>query len=140
MPPSTHRQKTQQKNDNDGIVIRFNSQENIGQAAALRFDRHEDEFRKFIGEQKLELDWKNQPWLHVWYNRFFLSHRDEPEYFVSVVKTKDLESKEEFEALVNPETDPLQIILEEDSSPKMSSALQRGQGLRSCSRKRAKFL
>ncbi|WPD23364.1 MAG: FmdE family protein [Candidatus Electrothrix scaldis] len=116
MPPPKPWKKTEQKEDNDGIVIRFNSQENTGQAAALRFDRHEDAFRKFIGEPDLELDWENQPWLHVWYNRFFLRHRDEPEYFVSVVKTKDLASKEEFEALVNPSTNPLEAILGEKSS------------------------
>ncbi|WP_339135478.1 MAG: FmdE family protein [Candidatus Electrothrix sp. GW3-4] len=108
--------KTKQKEKNDGIVIRFNSQENTGQAAALRFDRHEDAFREFIGEPKLELDWKKEPWLHVWYNRFFLSHRDEPKYFVSVVKTKDLESKEEFEALVAPGTNPLEVIIGENAS------------------------
>jgi formylmethanofuran dehydrogenase subunit E-like metal-binding protein len=99
-----------------GIVIRFNSQENTGQAAVLRFDWHEDAFRDFVGEPELELDWKNQSWLHVWYNRFFLSHRNEPEYFISVIKTKDLQSKEDFDALVNLGANPLQEILGPDPS------------------------
>lgn len=123
MPPSKPWQKPEQQEDNDGIVIRFNSRENTGQAAVLRFDRHEDAFRKFIGEPRLDLDWKKEPWLHVWYNRFFLRHHDEPDYFVSVVKTKDLASKEEFEALVNPGTNPLQVILATDTSSEVSSAL-----------------
>lgn len=117
MPSPKPWQRTAQVDDKfDSIIIRFNSEKNTGQAAVLRFDRHEDAFRNFVGEPKLELNWKNQSWQHVWYNRFFVSHRDEPEYFVSVVKTKDLESKDEFETLMKPRSDPLQEILGQNPS------------------------
>ena len=123
MPPAKPWLKTEQKDDNDGIIIRFNSEENTGQAAALRFNRHENAFRKFIGEPRLKLDWNKQPWLHVWYNRFFLSHRDQPDYFVSIKKIKDLKSKEEFEMLIDPGTNPLEAILGAETSSGVNFAL-----------------
>ncbi len=97
-----------------GIVIAFDQSAGKGKAYLLRFDWREDEFRKFVGEPDLKLDWKNQPWLHVWYNRFFFKNAEHIEYFVSVLKEKELGSREDFNRLVNLGANPLKEILGED--------------------------
>lgn len=99
-----------------GIIVRFNHTENTGQAHVLRFDWHEDEFRKFVAEPELKLDWENQPWLHVWYNKFFLRHLDQADHFISVIKVRELKSKSDFDCLVNLGANPLKEILGEDES------------------------
>ncbi len=97
-----------------GIIITFDAGTNTGQAYLLRFDWHEDDFKQFVGMPDLRLDWRNQPWLHVWYNRFFLKHLDQPEEFVAVLRVKRLKSRKDLDRLVNMGTNPLQEMLGQD--------------------------
>ncbi|GBC63336.1 hypothetical protein DENIS_4330 [Desulfonema ishimotonii] len=97
-----------------GIIIRFDSASQTGQAALLRFDWREDDFKQFVGLPDLKLDWKNQPWLHVWYNKFFLSRIDRPEAFVSVLKEKALKSRKDLNRLIKTGANPLKEMLGED--------------------------
>ncbi len=86
-----------------------------GKACLLRFDWQEAEFKKFIEMPDLKLDWKGQPWLHVLYNRFFLSRLDRPELFVSVLKEKPLENQKDLNRLVKMGAKPLAEMLGPDS-------------------------
>lgn len=97
-----------------GIVIVFDFGTNTGRAYLLGFNWHEDEFREFVGIPGLQLDWRNQPWLHVWYNRFFLKHLDNPEKFVSLLKAERLGNRDDLDRLTALGTNPLQVILGQD--------------------------
>jgi formylmethanofuran dehydrogenase subunit E-like metal-binding protein len=99
-----------------GIVIAFDAVKNAGRAYLLRFDWHEDDFKKYINEPDLKIDWKTEPWLHNWYNAFFMEHLQEPDYFVSVVKVKNLENRRDLGSLVRLGANPLKEILGEDES------------------------
>jgi formylmethanofuran dehydrogenase subunit E-like metal-binding protein len=97
-----------------GILIRFNSASQTGDASLLRFDWHEEDFKAFIGKPRLELNWKKDRWLHIWYNRFFLRHLNQPEFFVSILKTKKLNSQQDLNCLVDMGANPLEQILGPD--------------------------
>jgi len=99
-----------------GIIIAFDHIAGKGKAYLLRFDWREDDFRKFVGEPGLKLDWKDQPWLHVWYNKFFFKNSERIEDFVSVLKDRELRSKEDFNRMVGLGANPLQEILGEDKT------------------------
>ena len=98
-----------------GIVIRHNRETDKGKACLLRFDWQEAEFKKFIEMPDLKLDWKTQPWLHVLYNRFFMSRLDRPELFVSVLKEKPLENQTDLNRLIKMGANPLAEMLGPDS-------------------------
>jgi len=97
-----------------GILIRFDGKRRTGQANLLCFDWREDDFKQFVGMPELKLDWKNQPWLHIWYNKFFLSHLDRPGKFVSVLKVKELKSQQDLDRLIKMGANPLAEILGPD--------------------------
>nr|NJM03699.1 hypothetical protein [Desulfobacula sp.] len=76
-----------------GIIIRRDSRAGGGQAWVLAFDWQAKAFRQFAGlEESAPLDWKHQPWLHVVYNRFFTARINSSGDFVSVVRTRKLET------------------------------------------------
>ena len=52
---------------------------------------------KNIGEPDLKLDWKNKPWLHILYNKFFFKNASRIDDFVSIIKEKELGSKADFD-------------------------------------------
>jgi formylmethanofuran dehydrogenase subunit E-like metal-binding protein len=97
-----------------GIIIRYHNGKNIGRAYLLRFDWRENDFKKYAVMPDLKLDWKNHPWLHVEYNRFFLKHLDQPEFFVSILKKKPLENRKDLERLINMGATPLAEMLGQD--------------------------
>ena len=97
-----------------GIIVRFDHQKNVGYAHLLRFDWREDAFKKFINRPDFQISWRGQPWLHVLYNRFFLKHLDEPEFFVSVIREKKLENRRDLERLINLGANPLGEMLGPD--------------------------
>ena len=97
-----------------GIIIRFNSKEKTGTASLLRFDWKEAAFTEYIGRPDFKVNWKGASWLHVLYNRFFMEHLEEPEFFVSVLKEKKLTGKKDLEKLINMGTNPLKEILGPD--------------------------
>ena len=97
-----------------GIIIRFDDIIHMGQACLLCFDWREDDFKQFVEMPDLKLDWKGQPWLHVWYNKFFLKHLDRPENFVSVLKIKELKNQNDLNRLIKMGTNPLEEILGQD--------------------------
>lgn len=99
-----------------GILIRFDGKRQTGQASLLCFDWREEDFKQFVGMPELKLDWQNQPWLHVWYNKFFISHLDSPEKFVSVLKVKDLKSQRDLDRLIKMGANPLAEILGPDEA------------------------
>ena len=102
--------------DLSGIVIRFNGKTGRGRADLLRFDWSWAGFKQFLGEPDLELDWKNQPWLHVWYNKYLFQGDYAPEKFVSVVKTRVLATRADRDALVRLGANPLEVMLGKDVS------------------------
>lgn len=109
-----------------GIVIRRDSKSSGGKAWVLAFDWQTKAFRKFAGIGKTSLDWKNQPWLHVMYNRFFATRLDRPDDFVSVVAARTLDTSEEIQTLIRLGANPLEILLGPDpnwseSNPKPSN-------------------
>ena len=99
-----------------GIVVRYNKETKTGLASVLRFDWREDDFKHFAGEPNLQINWHGMPWLHVLYNRFFMRHLEEPEYFVSLVRTKKLENEREYRALVSLGSNALAELLGPDPS------------------------
>ncbi|EMS81338.1 FmdE family protein [Desulfotignum phosphitoxidans] len=103
-------------NNLGGIVVRKDGPAGGGTAWVLSFDWQWDKFQKFAGLSQDKPDWKNDPWLHVMYNRFFTRHLDRPSEFVSVIKSRKLETKEEVDTLVRLGANPLEILLGKDSS------------------------
>lgn len=99
-----------------GIVIRYDGERKTGTATVLQFEWHEADFKRFIAEPDLQIDWRQMTWLHVWYNRFFLKHLDEPEYFVSPVKSQEIRNEQDYNALVRLGANPLDAILGTDPS------------------------
>lgn len=99
-----------------GIVVRRDGRTGGGQAWVLSFDWRFPEFRQYAGLREGPLDWKNQPWLHVAYNRFLAGRLDRPRDFVSVVKTARLETASEIQDLVRLGANPLEILLGPDTS------------------------
>ena len=97
-----------------GIVIRYCNKQKAGSASVLQFDWREDDFKRFIGEPELQIEWHEMPWLHVLYNRFFMQHLQEPEYFVSLLKAKELKSERDYQALVRLGANPLAELLGPD--------------------------
>lgn len=97
-----------------GIVIRFNEASTTGWAYLLRFDWRESDFKAFIETPELKLDWKNQPWLHACYNRFFMQHCEKPEYFVSVIKRIKLKNRDDLNRLIQMGSNPLEEMLGPD--------------------------
>ncbi len=99
-----------------GIVIRFNSATQSGDAHLLQFDWREDDFKAFIEMPELELNWGKNRWLHVCYNRFFMQNLDQPEKFVSILKSKELTSQQDLNRLVDMGANPLQEMLGPDDT------------------------
>ncbi|CAN2040873.1 Formylmethanofuran dehydrogenase subunit E domain-containing protein [Candidatus Magnetomoraceae bacterium gMMP-15] len=99
-----------------GIIIKFDQKKNIGKAYLLQFKWKEEDFKRFINMPDLKIDWHNMPWLHVWYNKFFLKYLDQPEYFISVLKVKELKNKNDFNALINLGANPLKEMLGQDET------------------------
>jgi formylmethanofuran dehydrogenase subunit E-like metal-binding protein len=97
-----------------GVVVRWDDKAKNGEAWVLSFDWHYAEFRRFLGRPDAKLDWKGQPWLHMAYNRFFLSKLDDPGYFVSILKSKKIEGQEEYNRITAMGANPLDAILGED--------------------------
>lgn len=97
-----------------GIIVRYNKKTQQGKACLLRFDWRETEFKKFVEMPELDMDWKNQPWLHVLYNRFFLSNMDRPEFFVSVMKEMPLANQKDLDRLIKMGANPLAEMLGPD--------------------------
>ncbi len=98
-----------------GIIIQYHKRKNIGRAYLLRFDWQEEHFRKFVGMPELKLDWKNQPWLHILYCRFFLKNLDRPEFFVSVLKEIPLKKRRDLDRLIKLGANPLAEMLGQDN-------------------------
>ncbi len=99
-----------------GIIVRKDGPAAGGQAWVLSFDWQWEAFRKFAGLGKEELDWRSSPWLHAVYNRFLSQYLDQPEKFVSVVKTKTLKTRQDVDALVQLGANPLELLLGRDAS------------------------
>ena len=97
-----------------GIVIRYSDTADNGWAYLLRFDWRWDEFKAFLQMPEVALDWKNQPWLHVCYNRFSMQHLNDPGYFVSVIKRIQLNNQADLGRLINMGANPLQEMLGPD--------------------------
>lgn len=116
--------KTAQKSYDQlgGIIIQYNNKADSGQASLMRFDWQESEFKKFAHLPDGELDWKNQPWLHTIYNRFLMANLANPGKFVSVVKTRKLNNREDLDRLINMGSNPLEEMLGPDPEWKKSSA------------------
>ena len=94
-----------------GIVIRFDNRKNTGKAYVLKFNWQEDAFKQFINRPDFKVEWRGNSWLHVVYNRFFITHQDEPELFVSVVKEKELNNKKDLDRLIRVGANPLAEVL-----------------------------
>lgn len=99
-----------------GIVVRYNSATQSGDATLLQFDWREDDFKAYIQMPELELNWGKNRWLHVCYNRFFMAHLDQPEMFVSILKTKQLTSPQDLNRLTDMGANPLQEMLGPDET------------------------
>lgn len=97
-----------------GIVVRYDKKTNTGTATLLSFDSREAAFKEFVGMPDLTIEWGTLPWLHVLYNRFFLEHLNEPDFFVSVLKEKKLENQNDLDRLINLGANPLAEILGTD--------------------------
>ncbi len=119
--------KTKEKTyDNlGGIVVLFDAEAAKGNAYALRFDWRWDEFKKYIGKPDLALDWKTQPWLHVWYNRFLLKNTERVGDFVSIAKEKTLEGRSDYDRLTQMGANPLKEVLGDDPSWAQNQAERR---------------
>ncbi|MCB2192901.1 MAG: hypothetical protein KQI62_15125 [Deltaproteobacteria bacterium] len=99
-----------------GVVIRWDNQRKTGRAWVLSFDWHNDEFRKYLGKPDLKLDWKGQPWLHMAYDRFFMSRLGQTEHFVSMLKSEPLKGQAQLDRLTRLGANPLGILLGPDPS------------------------
>lgn len=94
-----------------GVVVCYDGKTQKGRAYVLRFDWRHDDFRKYMNEPGLQLDWRGQPWLHNAYDRFFMSMMDKPEAFVSIYKQADINSEKDFQDIVGLGANPLQKLL-----------------------------
>lgn len=99
-----------------GVLIRWDNQRKTGRAWVLSFDWRNDEFRKYLRKPDLKLDWKGQPWLHMAYDRFFMSRLGQPDHFVSVLKSEPLKGQAQLDRLIRLGANPLQILLGPDLS------------------------
>ncbi len=97
-----------------GVIIKYDRKKQAGKAYVLRFDWRFEDFKKFLGQPDLKIDWGGKPWLHVLYNRFFLQNMAHPEMFVSVIKTLDIQGQEGLKKLTGLGANPLREILGED--------------------------
>jgi|GEM_PF-3536715 len=98
-----------------GVVIRFNSTTHKGDASVLSFQWKTGAFLESLGLSQSDLNWKENPWLHVCYNRWIFSQPPSPEEFVSTHKTIPLNSTDDFNALTRMGANPLSVILGEDT-------------------------
>lgn len=95
-----------------GVVVCYDPKRQRGRAYVLRFDWRQDEFRRFAGlPQGQELDFRGQPWLHKAYDRFFLSRRDQPEFFVSIWQERALDGQADYDAVLGLGANPLAFLL-----------------------------
>ena len=94
-----------------GVVVRFNRKTNLGKAYVLKFDWRHEEFKKYMAMPDLKLDWRGQPWLHNAYDRFFMTRLEEPEMFVSIQKTSDINGVGDLNAIIGLGANPLAKIL-----------------------------
>ena len=99
-----------------GIIVRKDKVSAGGEAFVLCFDWQWVAFCNYAGLGREKPDWQNKPWLHVVYNRFISQYLDQPEKVVSVVKSKELKSKQDVDALVQLGANPLEILLGKDAS------------------------
>ena len=102
--------------DLGGIVVRVNDQTGRGRADLLRFDWRWDDFKRFLEEPEIDLNWKEKPWFHAWYNRYLFQKKASPVQRVSVVKSRELNSRADLEALTRLGANPLAVMLGKDAS------------------------
>ena len=94
-----------------GLVIRYDSKTEKGDATLLKFDWHRDELVKFINDPEIDINEKGNPLLHVYYSKFYIAHKDHPEKFLSVMATKEIKDRADYERLVSLGADPLEEML-----------------------------
>ena len=94
-----------------GMIIRYNPKEKKGDAHLLGFDWREEDFRAYINEPDLKIEWHGMQWLHIWYDKFFMANAGHPEKFVSVIAAKSITSQEDLESLIGVGANPLEVML-----------------------------
>ena len=102
--------------DLSGIVIRFNKATGTGDATVLSYAWKNQEFIESLGDYPADINWRQNPWLHVCYNRYVFQNEPAPETFVSAVKTIPLNNPDDFQRLTRLGANPLAEILGEDAS------------------------
>lgn len=94
-----------------GLVIRYDSEAEKGDATLLKFDWHRDELVKFINDPGLDINQKGNPLVHVYCSKFFIAHKDHPEKFLSVMAAKQIKGKADLKKLVGLGANPLEEML-----------------------------
>lgn len=97
-----------------GVVIHWNPEAQKGRAWVLSFDWHSDAFLKYLGKPKLKLDWRTMPWLHTACDRWMMTKKDQPDYFVSVIKSVPLAGQDQLARLTRLGANPLAVLLGPD--------------------------
>lgn len=98
-----------------GVLIRFNRATGEGDASVLAYHWKTEAFLESLGLSPSDLDWRKNPWLHTCYNRYVFQSFHSPEEFVSIHKTMELTSQEDFHRLTRLGANPLAVILGEDT-------------------------